>query len=62
MIDTFFSFFSDFIFQFVSHSSIGGIDNLIGFVSYFLSYSVCIFLFFLPVIVLYLFIKILTRN
>ena len=62
MIDTFFNFFSGFISQFIFHSPIGGTDAILGFISYFLSYSVCIFLFFIPVIVLYLLIKILTRS
>lgn len=62
MIDAFFSFFSDYFSQFIAFSSIGGLDFILGSVSYFLSYSICVFLFFLPVIVLYLLIKILTRN
>lgn len=62
MIDTFFSFFYNYISQSIVFSSIGGLDSILGFICYFLSYSICIFLFFLPVIVLYLFIKILTRS
>lgn len=62
MIDTFFSFFYNYFSQFIAFSDIGGLDNILGAICYFLSYSICIFLFFLPVIVLYLLIKILTRN
>lgn len=62
MIDTLFTFFYEFISQFIIYSDIGGTDSILGFVCSFLSYSFCVFLFFLPVIVLYLLIKILTRN
>lgn len=62
MINSLFSFFDNFISQFIIFSNIGGTDSIVGFISYFLSYSFCVFLFFIPVIVLYLLIKILTRN
>lgn len=62
MFDSLFSFFDRFFTQFILFSDIGGLDWIIGFFSAFLSYAVCIFLFFAPILVLYLFIKILTRN
>lgn len=62
MFDTLFSFFDRFFTQFILFSDIGGLDWIIGFFSAFLSYTVCVFLFFIPILVLYLFIKILTRN
>ena len=62
MFSTLFAFFDTFFTQFILFSDIGGLDWIIGFFSAFLSYAVCVFLFFIPVLVLYLFIKILTRS